>query len=111
MLKMVISLRNKQGSQMAEAAVSLPVIILAGMLMLRMFVFCIEILTVEIKEHREALEAQSAYRGALIRTYEKSRDVSLLRGGLLKMDVRKRLDIRAYMINEDLLVRSDEILD
>lgn len=111
MMKAVIPLKNKQGSQMVEAAVSLPVIILAGMLMLRMFVFCVEVLTVEIKEHRDALEAQSAYRGALIRTYEKSRDVSLLKGGLLKMDVRKKLEIKAYMINEDLLVRSGEILD
>ena len=63
-------LTNKRGSQMTEAAISLPLIILAAMLMIRLFVFYLDILTTDIKEHRKALEAQDAYRGAVMRTYE-----------------------------------------
>lgn len=96
---------------MTEAALSLPVVILAAMLLIRMFVFCLEVLTAGIEEHREALEVQRSYRGAVIRTYEKDRDIDLLKGGLLRTNARKKLSIRAYMINEDFLVRSGEILD
>ena len=59
----------------------------------------------------KALEAQDAYRGAMIRTYEEEIEVDMLRGGVLKRDVSKRLKVKAYLINEDLLVRSGEILD
>ena len=110
-LRMLLAgLRNRKGSQMVEAAISLPLIILAGMLMLRMFVFYIQILTTGIEKHREVLEQQDAYRGAFIRTYSTEEKVWMLKGGLLGMDVSKRLEIKAYMINEDILVRSGEIL-
>lgn len=102
---------NKKGSQMVEAAISLPIIILAAMLMIRMFVFYIEILTGGIKEHKEAMQKQDSYSGAFIRTYKDSSKISLARGGLLLMDVGKKLETKAYLINEDLLARSGEVLD
>ena len=103
-------MRSKRGSQMVEAAVSLPVIILAAMLLIRLFVFYIEILTTGISSHRAVMEEQDAYRGASIRTYSDEEEVTMFRGGLLNMDVHKRLEIKAYMINEDILVRSGEML-
>jgi hypothetical protein len=96
---------------MVEAAVSIPVLILAAMLMVRMLVFCMEVLTSGIRGHKEALKVQRAYSGALMSTYERDREVSLVRGGLLGMDVGKRIEIKAYLINEDLLARSGEVLD
>ena len=96
---------------MTEAAISLPLIILTAMLMIRMFVFYMDILTTEIEEHRKALEAQDAYRGAVMRAYEEDVHVDMLRGGILQKNVSKRLEVKAYLINEDLLVRSGEILD
>lgn len=95
---------------MTEAAVSLPLIILTAMLMIRMLVFYLDILTTDIEEHRKALEAQDAYRGAAMRTYEEEIKVDMLRGGILQRDVSKRLKVKAYLINEDLLVRSGELL-
>lgn len=103
-------LRTKRGSGMVEAAVSLPIIILAAMLLIRLFVFYLEILTTGIEKHKEVMEKQDAYRGAFIRTHSDEEEISLLRGGLLIMDVSKRLETKAYMINEDMLVRSGEIL-
>ena len=103
-------LRGRRGSQMVEAAISLPVIILAAMLLIRLFVFYIEILTRGIDRHMAVMEEQDSYRGAIIRTYRDEEDISMLRGGLLSMDVSKRLCIKAYMINEDILARSGEIL-
>lgn len=102
---------GRRGSQMAEAAISLPLIILASMLMLRMFVFYLDILSTGITEHRRALEMQDSYRGAFIRTHEDEKRVELLRGGILYTDVGKRLKTKVYLINEDILVRSSEVLD
>ena len=96
---------------MVEAAISLPVIILAAMLILRLFTFYLEILSSGIREHREAMEAQDSYSGVFLKTYHDSEDVRMLRGGLLKIGVSKRLETKAYMVNEDLLVRSGEIVD
>ena len=96
---------------MTEAAVSLPLIILAAMLLLRMFTFYLEILTTNINEHMSAMKEQDSYKGASMRTYSRTKEVYLLKGGLLKMDVSKKLDTKAYLINEDVLVRSGEILD
>ncbi len=104
-------LSNKRGSQMTEAAISLPLIILTAMLMVRLFVFYLDILTTGIEEHRKALEAQDTYKGAAMRTYETEIAIDMLRGGMLKRGVSKRLKIKAYLVNEDLLVRSGEILD
>lgn len=96
---------------MVEAAISLPIIILAAMLLIRLFVFYIEILTRGIERHMTVMEEQDSYTGAFIRTYRDEEEVSMLRGGLLMMDVHKRLDIKAYMINEDILARSGEIFE
>lgn len=104
-------LNNKSGSQMTEAAISLPIIILAGMLMIRMLVFYLDILTTGIEEHRKALEEQDGYKGAMMRTYEEEKSIDMFSGGLLQIDVSKRLKIKAYLINEDFLVRSGEALE
>ena len=104
-------LRGKRGAQMVEAAISLPIIILAAMLMVRMFVFYIEILTSGIAEHKEAMMKQDSYNGAFIRTYKDSSEVDLLKGGLLLMNVSKRLETKAYLINEDVLARSGGVID
>ena len=102
---------GKRGSQMVEAAISLPLIIITAMLLVRMFVFYLDILTTGIKAHREALEAQDAYKGVMMRTYEKNEEVTLIRGGVLRRNVSKRIGVKAYLINEDFLVRSGEALD
>ena len=102
---------SKRGSQMVEAAISLPLIIITAMLLVRTFVFYLDILTGGIKAHREALAAQDAYKGAMIRTYETVKEVTLVKGGVLKNNANKRLDVKAYLINEDFLVRSGEALD
>lgn len=110
MKRLIKQLRGKRGSAMVEAAISLPLIILTAMLMVRMFTFYIEILTTGIEEHRAALERQDVYRGAAMRTYSSEKEIYLLSGGVLMTDVSKRLDTRAYLINEDLLVRSGMIV-
>ncbi|MBR2389879.1 MAG: hypothetical protein IKA94_03700, partial [Mogibacterium sp.] len=102
---------GKRGSQMVEAAISLPLMIITAMLLVRTFVFYLDILTSGIKAHREALEAQDAYKGIMMRTYETEKEVTLLRGGVLINNAGKRLKVRTYMINEDFLVRSGEALD
>ncbi len=106
-----LKLGSRRGSLMTEAAISLPIVILAAMLMLRLFIFYIQILTTGIDEHKRIMNEQDAYSGAFMRTHSEEKKVSMLSGGLLKFDVSKRLEIKAYMINEDMLVRSGELLD
>ena len=55
---------------MVEAAISLPLIIITAMLMIRLFVFYLDILTTGIKEHREAMKMQDAYSDVIMHTYE-----------------------------------------
>lgn len=110
-MRTIRHLSNKRGSQITEAAISLPLIIITAMLLIRVFVFYLDILTTGVKEHRKALEAQGAYRGAVMRTYEADEEVIMLKGGVLKRNVSKRLEVKAYLINEDFLVRSGEAID
>ena len=110
-MRMIRYLSSKRGSQMVEAAMSIPLIIITAMLLIRLFVFYLDILTVWIREHREALEAQASYKGVMLRTYESAEEVIMLRGGVLKRNVSKRINVKAYLINEDFLVRSGEALD
>ena len=104
-------LSDKRGSQMVEAAISLPLVIITAMLLIRMFVFYLDILTTGINAHREAMAAQDAYTGAMIRTRESSEEVLMFRGGVLRRTVGKTIDVKTYLINEDFLVRSGEALD
>ena len=94
-----------------EAAVIMPLIILTSMLLLRTFTFYLEILSTGISEHMRALEACDGYRGAGVRKYSTEKEIRMLKGGLLKIDLTKRIDTSSYMINEDLLVRAGEIFD
>ncbi len=96
---------------MTEAAITIPVAILMAMLLIRLFVFYLDILTTGIEEHRQALMAQDSYEGIAIRTYETDETVEMLAGGILKKAVSKTIEVRTYLINEDFLVRSGEILD
>lgn len=105
------TITSRKGSELVGAAISFPVLILSAMLMLRMFVFCLEILSAGIHEHLFILDTWDSYRGAGIRNYSTEREVEMMRGGLLKMDLNKEIDTHAYLINEDVLVRAGEILD
>ena len=96
---------------MVEAAISLPLIIITAMLMIRPFVFYLDLLTPGIKEHREAIQMHDAYSGVMMHTYETEKEVVMLRGGVLKRNVSKRINTKTYLINEDFLVRSGEATD
>ena len=96
---------------MVEAAISMPVLILTVMLLLRLFTFYLEILSTGIGEHMNALDAWDSYSGAGIRKYSAEKEVHMLRGGLLEMNLTKSIKTRSYMMNEDVLVRAGEIID
>ena len=81
------------------------------MLMLRLFVFCLEILSAGIHEHLSILETWDSYRGGGINKYSTEREIEMMRGGLLRMNVTKDIRTNIYLINEDVLVRAGEIFD
>ncbi|NLA70341.1 MAG: hypothetical protein GX852_04795 [Clostridiales bacterium] len=95
---------------MVEAAVSLPIIILAVMLLLRVFVFYIEIAVKQTAVQKGALEAWDSYKGCTMKIYEADKNVLLVKGGLLKFDVNKTIYVKAYFYNEDAMVRANKML-
>ena len=94
-----------------EAAVIMPLIILTSMLLLRTFTFYLEILSTGINEHMTALQASDNYRGAGVKKYNAEKEIKMLKGGVLHIDLTKKINTSSYMINEDLLVRAGDILD
>lgn len=109
-LKTIIqALKNKRGAEMVEAAISLPLIILTAMLLIRTFTFYLEILNTSLAEHMEALDRWDSYGGTGMQVYKNTKEVKLLKGGVLLFDATKRIKTKAYMLNEDLMVRASEV--
>lgn len=104
------ALNNKRGEEMVEGAISLPLIILTAMLLVRMFTFYLEILNTSVAEHVDAWERCDSYSGAGFQVYKNTRDVKLMRGGVLLFDAKKEINTKCYMLNEDLMVRASEAL-
>ena len=102
---------NKRGDEMVEAAIALPIIILAIMLLIRLFTFYLQILNTGIKEHEKTLEAWDSYSGKTMKVYESIENVEMIKGGLLGFDLNKRIESKAYFFNEDVLVRAGELID
>lgn len=96
---------------MVEAAIAIPIIIIASMLLIRLFVFYIEILVSGVNAHEEALEKADAFENRLVSRYEDEIKIDFLRGGLLLKDVSKTIRVEKHMINEDAVVRANEILE
>lgn len=100
---------NKKGSEMVEASLSMPIVILAILLLLRLFVFYIQILTTSIDEHNAAWKTWGDYNGRTIKKYVHSMELDMVKGGLLHMDISKKYHTETYMFNEDYFVRLGEI--
>ena len=96
---------------MVEAAIAIPLIILAVMLMIRYFVFCFDVLTSAAKAHENAYAEWDRYNGKLFEKYEDNEKVYLIRGGLLLQGVQKDIQTEMYLFNEDYFVRAGELLD
>lgn len=101
---------NRRGSQFVEAGIAMPIIILGVMLMLRLFTFYLQILCTGIQEHEKALEAMQNFNGVGISVYQNVEDVEMLKSGLLGFDLKKSIETKAYLCNEEKLVRANEIL-
>lgn len=95
---------------MVEASISVPIIILAVMLLLRLFCFYLEIITTSIKAHEEALEAWDAYSGNGMKRYEATSKAEMIKGGLLGFDLEKKIVTKEYLLNEDNMVRLREVV-
>lgn len=96
---------------LVEGAIVFPIIILSAFLLIRMFVFCLEILDTGICEHHKALEEWDSYNGIAVRVYTENTNVSMFRGGLLDFNLVHGIDTKSYLINEDFLVRAGEVID
>ena len=105
------TLSGRKGAEMVEAAITFPIVILSVMLMIRLFAFYMQIIDTSVSEHISALRETDGSGGIPFRVYTDSKEISMFRGGLLMMDVRKEISIRAYLIGEDMLVRAGRVLE
>ena len=108
MKRLISIVTNKRGDEMVEASISMPIIILAIILLLRLFTFYLSILTTGINEHELAMNAWDDYSGKTIEIYENHKEINMLRGGLLGFDLEKNINTKAYFFNEDNMVRAIE---
>lgn len=102
---------RKRGSQLVESTITFPIVILAVALLVRLFVFYLHIIDTSAGEHIRTLRKNDRYSGKIsFRTYRDSREVVMLRYGILKFDLSKNIEIKQYLINEDAAVRLGEKL-
>ncbi len=73
---------SKKGSQMIEAGIAMPIVILAAVLLVRVFTFYIEILTTGVDEHLKALERIDNSSGYSFKKYEATKEIHMMKGGL-----------------------------
>lgn len=110
-MKRILNLvTNKRGTEMVEASISMPLIILTVILLLRLFTFYLSILSTGIQEHEQALAAWDSYKGESIKHYENKEKVWMLSGGVLRFDVSKEINTEAFFYNEDNMVRASELV-
>lgn len=103
-------LKSRRGNEFVEAAVAIPLITAAVLLILNLFVFYLNILATGVKDHKEACRRWDSDRKAVIKVYRKSESVRMAPTGILRTRPECRLEIRSYEFNEDLLVRAKEVL-
>lgn len=96
---------NKRGSQLVEASISAPIAVITVLLLLRVFVFYLQIVNLGVSEHIIAMEEMDRYSGVGIKVYSHNAEISLIPGGLFNERLIKRLEVKAYFYNEDRIVR------
>lgn len=102
-------LKNKKGNEMVEASITMPVIILTTILLLRVFTFYLEILNLSVKSHEKALSAYDSYKSKEFKVYRKEAEVIMMKTGILKFDLKKKVETTLYIYNEDEIIRTGEI--
>lgn len=108
---MLRAIRNKKGAQMVEASIAIPIIILISMLLVRLFVFYLDILATSVKEHELAIDAVYSYEGIGIKEYENEVNLTFVRGGLLSSDLGKTIRTEGYIYNPDAIIRAGELIE
>lgn len=98
-------LRNKRGSQFVEASIAVPITVLMVLLLLRVFVFYLEIINLGVSEHEKAFDVMDSYSGIGMKVYSREAEISMAPVGLLKERLSKTLEVKAYFYNEDRMVR------
>lgn len=99
-------LRRKNGSQMVEASIVLPLVILVAMLLIRVMVFYMEILCAGVRLHGNTIAEQTDRLDITIKRNVREDRVDLAPGGVLRHSPGKDLKAEWYLINFDQQVRA-----
>ena len=111
MIKQMRILRDKSGHEMVEASMTLPIIILTTVLLVRIFTFYLEILDTQVKTHEDALNKNNSYERLTFTSYKKNDSVKMMKFGILKFDLEKKINTKLYLYNEDKIIRAGELLE
>lgn len=106
-----VALRRKNGSQMIEASIVLPLVILVVMLLIRVMVFYMEILCAGVRLHGNTIAEQTDRLDITIKRNEREDRVDLAPGGVLRHSPGKDLKAEWYLINFDQQVRAREMVN
>ena len=98
--------RRKNGSQMVEASIVLPLVILVAMLLIRVMIFYMEILCAGVRLHGNTIAEQTDRLDITIKRNVREDRVDLAPGGVFRHSPGKDLKAEWYLINFDQQVRA-----
>ena len=88
----------------------MPIIVLAIVLLIRLFTFYLGILTAGVNVHETTIEMAKNYAGVAGKNYNTEKTVEMFKGGLLSKNLKKSINVECYFLNEDYLVRGSELV-
>ena len=106
---MLSAIRNKRGSEMVEAAVVLPLLLLSIISVIYLGLFYYAAFSDQLEAQRSVLD-EAEGSNALFSIVSGESDTSLSSRGLYVNGFHKSKSYRVYVINTELVIRGGEVL-
>lgn len=101
---------NKKGSEMVEASLVLPIIILTVLSLIMLIIYFYACLETQVRTHHSLIEyADNSQAIFLIK--DKKEETSSKVGGIISIIMRRRRDSKIYVINETAVIRIGDFFD
>lgn len=104
-------LRSRRGEAFVEATIVFPILILVVLLLIRLFVFYLEILGTQVRMHEQAFEEWDAYRKVYPTVYRDREELSLMGNGIYRGVLKKEIPVRLDLFREESIVRAGDLIE
>lgn len=104
------NIMSKKGSEMVEAAIVIPIIILTFLSMIMLIIYFYSCLICHVDLEYELIKKERN-SNAIFERLQETEDVSKKIGGAVLFFMRKEYDAEIYCLNETKMIRLGEFLD